>query len=40
MADTVRAFLKNLPGNYPDRLRNITLQSADELNRAAEIVKK
>ncbi|HEX8027591.1 MAG TPA: ERAP1-like C-terminal domain-containing protein, partial [Vicinamibacterales bacterium] len=40
VADTVRAFLKNLPANYPDRLRNITLQSADELNRAAEVVKK
>jgi len=40
VADTVRGFLKNLPPNYPERLRNITLQSADELNRAAEIVKK
>ncbi len=40
VADTVRAFLKNLPANYPDRLRNITLQSADELFRAAAIVKK
>jgi aminopeptidase N len=40
VADTVRAFLKNVPSDYPDRLRNITLQSADELNRAAEIVKK
>ena len=40
VADTVRAFLKNLPANYPERLRNITLQSADELYRAAEIVKK
>ena len=40
MADTVRAFLKSLPANYPDRLRNITLQSADELNRAADAVKK
>jgi len=40
MAETVRAFLKNLPANYPERLRNITLQSADELYRAAEIVKK
>ncbi len=39
VADTVRAFLKNLPANYPDRLRNITLQSADELFRAATIVK-
>jgi aminopeptidase N len=40
VADTVRAFLKSLPANYPDRLRNITLQSVDELNRAAEVVKK
>jgi aminopeptidase N len=40
VADTVRAFLKNLPANYPERLRNITLQSADELYRAAEIVRK
>jgi aminopeptidase N len=38
-ADVVRAFLKNLPANYPERLRNITLQSADELYRAAQIVK-
>jgi aminopeptidase N len=40
VADTVRAFLKNLPASYPERLRNITLQSADELYRAAEIVKR
>ncbi len=40
VADTVRAFLKNLPANYPERLRNITLQSADELYRAAEVVRK
>jgi aminopeptidase N len=40
VADTVRAFLKNLPADYPERLRNITLQSADELFRAADIVKK
>ena len=40
VAETVRAFLKNLPANYPERLRNITLQSADELYRAAEIVRK
>jgi aminopeptidase N len=39
VADTVRAFLKSLPANYPVRLRNITLQSADELFRAAEITK-
>jgi len=40
VANTVRGFLKNLPPNYPDRLRNITLQSADELYRAAEITRK
>jgi aminopeptidase N len=40
VADTVRAFLASLPGNYPERLRNITLQSADELYRAAEITKR
>ena len=38
-AETVRAFLKALPAGYPDRLRAITLRSADELFRAAEIVK-
>ena len=40
VANTVRDFLKNLPANYPDRLRNITLQSADELYRAARITKR
>ena len=40
VANTVRGFLKNLPANYPERLRNITLQSADELYRAADITKK
>ena len=39
VADTVRDFLKRLPANYPERLRNITLQSADELYRAAEITR-
>jgi len=40
VADTVRTFLKGLPANYPERLRNITLQSADELFRTADIVKR
>jgi len=40
VAETVRAFLKNLPPNFPERLKNITLQSAHELNRAADIVKQ
>jgi aminopeptidase N len=35
VADTVRAFLNGLPASYPPRLRNITLQSAEELFRAA-----
>jgi aminopeptidase N len=35
VADMVRAFLKSLPANYPERLKNITLQSADELFKAA-----
>lgn len=40
VADTVRGFLKALPANYPPRLRNVTLQSAEELFRAAGIVKR
>ncbi|MDP2318277.1 MAG: M1 family aminopeptidase [Acidobacteriota bacterium] len=40
VANTVRDFLKNLPPHYPERLRNITLQSADELYRAAEITRR
>jgi aminopeptidase N len=39
VADTVRGFLKGLPAGYPERLKNITLQSADELFRAAQAVK-
>jgi len=39
VAETVREFLRGLPANYPDRLRNLTLQSAEELFRAAEIAK-
>lgn len=35
VAGMVRAFLDSLPANYPVRLRNITLQSADELFRAS-----
>lgn len=34
-ADIVRAFLGALPAGFPERLRLITLQSADELFRAA-----
>ncbi len=40
VADVVRAFLRDLPANYPERLRAITLQSADELFRAADIVRR
>lgn len=39
-ADIIRVFVKGLPAGYPERLKNITLQSADELYKAAEIVKK
>lgn len=39
VADTVRAFLKGRPPGYPDRLRNLTLQSAEELFRAARMVE-
>ena len=34
-AGEVRRFLATLPANYPSRLRNIVLSSADELFRAA-----
>jgi len=40
VADTVRAFLKSTPANYPERLKNIALQSSDELNKATEVIKK
>jgi aminopeptidase N len=35
VAGIVRSFLASLPDNYPLRLKNITLQSADELFRAS-----
>jgi aminopeptidase N len=34
VAQTVRAFLKSMPADYPDRLRRITLSSADDLFRS------
>jgi aminopeptidase N len=40
VSDTVRRFLDTLPAGYPERLKNITLQSADELFRAADVTKK
>jgi aminopeptidase N len=39
VAGMVRGFLASLPANYPERLRNITLQSADELFRAEAVLK-
>ena len=40
VTDIVRQFLATLPANYPERLRNITLQSADELFRAEAALKR
>jgi aminopeptidase N len=40
VAGVVRQFLASLPPNYPARLRNITLQSADELFRAEALQKR
>jgi aminopeptidase N len=40
VADTVREFLAQMPAEYPVRLKNITLQSADELFRAADVTKQ
>ena len=37
VATAVRQFLGSLPPNYPERLKNITLQSADELFRAETV---
>lgn len=39
VAEGVRRFLGELPVNYPPRLRNIIVQSADELFRSAAIVQ-
>ena len=36
-AATVRAFLDDLPGDYPDRLRRVVLSSADLLFRSARM---
>ncbi|HYJ07878.1 MAG TPA: hypothetical protein VEX18_02690 [Polyangiaceae bacterium] len=36
----VRQFLASLPPNYPARLKQITLQSADELFRAETVLKR
>jgi aminopeptidase N len=40
VAGVVRQFLASLPPTYPTRLRNITLQSADELFRAEALQKR
>jgi aminopeptidase N len=40
VAGVVRSFLASLPPNYPERLKAITLQSADELFRAEAVLKQ
>ncbi|MCC7240797.1 MAG: ERAP1-like C-terminal domain-containing protein, partial [Acidobacteria bacterium] len=40
VAGIVRRFLQSLPPDYPERLKNITLQSADELFRAESVMKR
>jgi aminopeptidase N len=40
VAAMVRQFLDSLPDDYPQRLKNITLQSADELFRSEAVLKK
>jgi aminopeptidase N len=37
VANQVRAFVRDLPAGYPDRLRRIILSSADPLFRAARL---
>ena len=37
VAAAVQQFLATLPANYPERLKNITLQSADEHFRAETV---
>jgi aminopeptidase N len=39
VAETVEQFLQRLPANYPPRLRNVILQTADDLFRAATILQ-
>ena len=39
VAKTVREFLQSRPADYPVRLKNLSLQSADELFHAADIVR-
>jgi aminopeptidase N len=40
VAAVVRRFLSGLPPGYPERLRNMTLQSADELFRAERLANE
>jgi len=40
VAGMVRAFLAGLPATYPERLKNITLQSADELFRVEALRRR
>ena len=39
VATTVKRFLEQMPASYPRRLRNIILQTADDLFRAATILQ-
>jgi aminopeptidase N len=39
VAETVEEFLERLSGSYPNRLRNVILQTADDLFRAATILQ-
>jgi aminopeptidase N len=39
VANTVQQFLKELPPDYPPRLRNVILQTGDDLFRAAAIAQ-
>jgi aminopeptidase N len=38
VASTVRQFLDGLPASYPERLKNIVLQTADDLFRSTEML--
>jgi len=40
VAGIVRQFLTALPRGYPPRLKEITLQSADELFRSEAVLRK
>lgn len=40
VAETVESFLQQVPADYPQRLRNVILQTADDLFRAATILNQ